>query len=197
METNNLSVDSSTIENSKELTISTESSYTGFIDDTTSNIRRNPIDSKYFQVLVDGKWVDSNITEEEYNKLKNALYTTDASNSNKASTSTDAKADDGKLQITLVPTGIIRAIAEIRMYGNNKYHSPSNWTNVEKRRYKDALMRHILEYLDDENAVDSESNLPALWHAACNMAFLIEMQRDDWDSRKEQIIKGFNDIEKK
>ena len=108
-----------------------------------------------------------------------------------------AKSDTGKLQISLVPTEIIRAIARVRMYGNEKYHSPSNWTKVEARRYKDALMRHILEYLDDENAVDSESGLYALEHAACNIAFLIEMHRKDWDSRKEQIVKGFSDIENK
>ena len=31
-----------------------------------------------------------------------------------------AKADEGKLQISLVPTQIIRDIAEVRMYGNQK-----------------------------------------------------------------------------
>lgn len=116
---------------------------------------------------------------------------------NNSESSTTAKSDTGKLQISLVPTEIIRAIARVRMYGNEKYHSPSNWTKVEARRYKDALMRHILEYLDDENAVDSESGLYALEHAACNIAFLIEMHRKDWDSRKEQIVKGFSDIENK
>ena len=42
-----------------------------------------------------------------------------------------AKADAGKLQLTMVPTGIIRAIARIRMYGNQKYGSPDNWKDVE------------------------------------------------------------------
>lgn len=102
----------------------------------------------------------------------------------------------GKLPITLVPTQIIRAIAKVREYGNEKYHSPSNWTTVDKRYYKDAMMRHLLEYLDDENAVDKESGLPALWHAACNMAFLCEMMRNDWETRRLEIIKGFSDIEK-
>ena len=32
-----------------------------------------------------------------------------------------AKADAGKLRITLVPRQIIREIAAVRMYGNQKY----------------------------------------------------------------------------
>lgn len=88
-----------------------------------------------------------------------------------------AKADAGKLQIHLVPTEIIRAIAKIRMYGNAKYHDPDNWKQVEPIRYRDALMRHLLAYLDDPASVDDESGLPHLWHAACNIAFLIEMEK--------------------
>ena len=80
-----------------------------------------------------------------------------------------AKADEGKLQITLVPTDVIRAIARIRMYGNQKYHDPDNWKTVEPARYRDALMRHLLAYIDDPKSKDEESGLPHLWHAACNM----------------------------
>jgi hypothetical protein len=90
-----------------------------------------------------------------------------------------AKQDAGKLQITLVPTQIIRDIAEVRMYGNKKYGSADNWKNVEPRRYRDAMMRHLLAYIDDPEAVDAESGLPHLWHAACNMAFLCEMEVTD------------------
>ena len=90
-----------------------------------------------------------------------------------------AKADEGKLQLTLVPSGIIRAIARIRMYGNAKYPEggPDNWKQVEPERYWDALYRHLLAYLDDPEGVDAESGLPHLWHLACNAAFLIEMER--------------------
>lgn len=42
-----------------------------------------------------------------------------------------AKADDGKLQLTLVPRRIIRAIAVIRMFGNQKYGDPENWRQVD------------------------------------------------------------------
>lgn len=87
-----------------------------------------------------------------------------------------AKKDAGKLQLTLVPRGIIREIAKVRMYGNEKYGDPDNWKNVEPERYRDAAFRHFLAYLDDPGGVDEESGLSHLSHLACNIAFLIEME---------------------
>ena len=87
-----------------------------------------------------------------------------------------AKADKGKLQLTLVPTGIIRAIAGVREYGSKKYKNPDNWRKVEVQRYRDAAFRHFLAYLDDPEGVDEESGLPHLDHLACNIAFLIELR---------------------
>lgn len=88
----------------------------------------------------------------------------------------EAKADAGKPRPTLVPTGIIRAIAAVREYGCQKYGDPENWRRVEPERYRDALYRHLLAYLENQNGVDDESGLPHLWHLACNAAFLIEME---------------------
>ena len=90
-----------------------------------------------------------------------------------------AKADAGKLQLCLVPREIIRAIARIRMYGNAKYPDggPDNWKRVDKQRYRDAAFRHWMAYLDDPQGVDAESGLPHLWHLACNIAFLCEMEK--------------------
>ena len=87
-----------------------------------------------------------------------------------------AKADAGKLQLTLAPRQIIRCIAVIRMYGNRKYRDPENWRQVSKERYRDAAFRHFLAYLDDPRGKDAESGLPHLWHLACNIAFLCEME---------------------
>ena len=89
------------------------------------------------------------------------------------------KADKGKLRLSLVPRGIIRAIARIRMYGVEKYKDPDNWKRVEIERYRDAAFRHFLAYLDDHAGVDPESGLPHLWHLACNIAFLIELENYD------------------
>ena len=94
-----------------------------------------------------------------------------------------AKADKGKLQITLVPRQIIRDIAKVRMFGNAKYKDPNNWKQVSKERYRDAMCRHMLAYLDDPKGVDEESGLTHLAHLATNVAFLCEME--SWEDGKE------------
>ena len=86
-----------------------------------------------------------------------------------------AKADSGKLQISLCPTQIVRDVTEVRMYGNAKYKSSDNWKTVEMRRYVDALLRHTLEFVDNPESVDAESGIPHYKHMACNMAFICEM----------------------
>ena len=91
-----------------------------------------------------------------------------------------AKADAGKPQLTLVPRKIIWAIARVREYGCKKYPEGGvdNWKQVEKERYRDAMMRHMLQYLDDPDGVDEESGIKHLHHLACNVAFLCEMEQD-------------------
>jgi len=89
--------------------------------------------------------------------------------------SQSAKADTGKPRPTLVPTSLIWAVTAIREYGCQKYHDPENWRKVEPQRYQDALYRHWLAYLEGETN-DPESGLPHIWHVACNVAFLIEME---------------------
>ena len=88
----------------------------------------------------------------------------------------EAKADAGKPRLTLVPTSLVWAVAAVREYGTAKYHDPENWRQVEPERYRDALFRHLLKYLENPKSVDNESGLPHLWHVACNVAFLIEME---------------------
>lgn len=86
-----------------------------------------------------------------------------------------AKSDAGKLEIDMVPTQIIRDIAEVRMYGNAKYHDPQNWKTVELRRYINAMLRHTLAFVDDPYSIDPESGIPHYKHAECNWAFISEM----------------------
>ena len=90
----------------------------------------------------------------------------------------EAKADAGKLRLTLVPVKLINAVAAVREYGCKKYSDPENWKRVEPQRYRDALYRHWTAYLDGEKR-DPESGLPHLWHVACNAAFLIALEWDD------------------
>ena len=100
-----------------------------------------------------------------------------------------AKRDYGKAKLTLVPRRILWDIAAIREYGNNKYPEggPDNWKAVEVDRYRDATFRHLSYYLDDPHGVDKESGFPHLWHLACNIAFLCEME-DMYLSKNPEVV---------
>lgn len=90
------------------------------------------------------------------------------------------------IDISLIPISVIDAIRTIRLYGVKKYSDPDNWRNVEPQRYRDALFRHWLAYLDDPDGVDEESGYPHLWHLCCNAAFLCEMESDHFERDKNQ-----------
>lgn len=91
----------------------------------------------------------------------------------------EAKSDGGKPRPCLVPPEIIWAITYVREYGFKKYRDPENWKRVEPERYQNAAYRHFLAYLKDPNARDEESGLPHLWHLACNIAFLIALEKEE------------------
>ena len=92
-----------------------------------------------------------------------------------------AKADEGKIKPSLVPTEIIRDIAVVREYGTTKYHDPNNWKEVDLQRYIDAFYRHWLEFIDNPNSKDSESGIPHYKHCACNMAFICALMKEGQD----------------
>ena len=98
-----------------------------------------------------------------------------------------AKADAGKLQLSLVPTQIIKDVAEVRMYGNKKYKDPDNWKTVEMRRYIDALLRHTLEFVRNLDSVDADSGIEHYKHMACNMAFICEMMAGNVPQKCETV----------
>ena len=97
-------------------------------------------------------------------------------NENTAPEGQELKADKGKARLSLVPMRILWAIARVREFGVEKYGQTDGWRKVSPERYRDALMRHIAAYMDDPTGTDSESGLPHLWHAACNIAFLVALE---------------------
>lgn len=101
-----------------------------------------------------------------------------------------AKADNGKLRLSLVPPELVEAVAVIRGYGNAKYPEGGvdNWKQVEKERYRDAAYRHFLAYLREPGGMDGESGLPHLWHCACNFAFLCALETADGTLPKPQDV---------
>lgn len=108
-----------------------------------------------------------------------AIKVLDARRENeKVSTDQTVKQDAGKLELTLAPREILRAITRARMYGIKKYGDPDNWRKVAAQRFRDAAYRHWIAYLDDPYGVDSESDLKHLDHVAVNIAFLCELEKD-------------------
>lgn len=95
-----------------------------------------------------------------------------------------AKTDKGKVQPTLVSPDLVKAVAEVRMFGTEKYHDPDNWKEVEPQRYLDALYRHLLAYIGGEEC-DSESGLSHLAHIGCNISFLLDKDyKEKWKFQK-------------
>lgn len=91
------------------------------------------------------------------------------------------KADAGKPELRLVPWQIVRDIAQVRTYGNRKYGDSESWRRVERERYIDALLRHVIAFAEDPDGVDAESGIEHYKHAACNLAFLCEMMKGEKD----------------
>lgn len=84
-----------------------------------------------------------------------------------------AKADNGKPRITLVPPRAITGIAEIRAYGDSKYGDTNNWREVSNERFLNASLRHILHMVEyGMDSVDEESGLYSVDHALCSLAFI-------------------------
>lgn len=90
----------------------------------------------------------------------------------------EAKSDGGKPRPSLVPPALILGVDAIREYGCKKYNDPENWRRVDAQRYWEATLRHALAAWNDWKAVDEESGMPAIWHMACNLAFLMQYMEE-------------------
>lgn len=89
------------------------------------------------------------------------------------------KQDAGKPKLSLCPLGIIEEISRVREFGNKKYPLDS-WKQVDPGRYLDAALRHLYACADQHDLTSraEDSGLLHLAHAACNIAFMIEMVKD-------------------
>lgn len=87
------------------------------------------------------------------------------------------KHDGGKPRLDLVPPELIEAVGTVMTHGAEKYGEAS-YRDVEPKRYRAALMRHICKWLKEPHGKDEDSGLPHLWHIACNVAFLLELDKE-------------------
>lgn len=85
------------------------------------------------------------------------------------------KHDQGKPRYDLLPPELDRAVATILAYGANKY-AARNWEKgMDWGRVYSALNRHLDAFWGGED-MDQESGYSHLWHAGCNLAFLIAFE---------------------
>ncbi len=82
------------------------------------------------------------------------------------------KHDSAKTRLELLPPEFLDATAVVLAFGAQKY-GERNWEQGMKwSRVFGAMMRHMWAWWRGEK-VDPETGYSHLWHAACNVAFLI------------------------
>ena len=84
------------------------------------------------------------------------------------------KFDGNKLEYGLLPPLALKATVDVLTFGAQKYER-DNWKKVpdSKRRYFDALQRHLWAWKEGEQ-IDPESSKHHLAHALCCLMFLYE-----------------------
>lgn len=82
------------------------------------------------------------------------------------------KESDGKPPMDLIPPIVLTALAEILAFGAQKYE-PYNWAKgLPWSKVYAAMQRHLNSWWSGER-YDKETNKSHLWHALCDLAFLI------------------------
>lgn len=100
------------------------------------------------------------------------------------------KLDSEKVPLQLVPTRLIWAVGTVLGFGAKKY-APRAWEQgFEWSRAYGALQRHLLDFWDGIEA-DEETGYPVLWHAACELAFLIEWA----ETHRENDDRPYTDVD--
>lgn len=86
------------------------------------------------------------------------------------------KHDQGKPGMDLLPYDALVEIAKVLDYGAAKY-SRGNWSKgIQYSRLIAACERHLGEFKEGRD-VDPETTLNHVAHAACNLVFLLWMQK--------------------
>jgi len=101
-----------------------------------------------------------------------------------------AQTNEPGLRTDLIPVSMVVAVGRILTIGAKKY-AERNWeAGMTWSRAYDACGRHLLQWADDTN--DKDTRLNHIWHAACNLAFLIEWEQShpEFDDRPYGPDKG-------
>lgn len=113
------------------------------------------------------------------------------------------KADEGKLQWSLMPFEQLEDVVRVLMNGAKKYER-DNWKKCDDiNRYKDSLMRHVTAYIEGQkfDSGPGGDDLHHLAHAICNCLFILYFDKTEikdhkkWTEIKEQtLMEKFEDL---
>ena len=89
-------------------------------------------------------------------------------------TQSGRKFDSGKPMLSLLPPHAVMAVGRVLTIGAQKY-AVDNWKFVPngEQRYKDALMRHLFQYLQGTDT-DEETGEHHLAHLMCCALFILD-----------------------
>ena len=88
------------------------------------------------------------------------------------------KHDQDKIRFDLIPVEAIEALAKVLKMGAEKY-GDNNWREgIKYHRVYRAAQHHLQEFWGEYPDKDEESGLPHLYHALCNIAFLITYEEN-------------------
>lgn len=91
-------------------------------------------------------------------------------------TKAGVKFDAGKVRMDLLPPEGVLAVADILTIGAQKY-AARNWEmGMDWSRPFGACLRHLFAWWGGENT-DPDTGRSHLWHAACNIFFLITYEK--------------------
>lgn len=96
------------------------------------------------------------------------------------------KYDSEKLRYELIPPSTTLALARVLTYGARKY-KPDNWRKGEVDRYVGAAYRHLEAWRQGEKR-DPESGLLHLEHLLTNIAFLLELDKENGPQEESQNV---------
>lgn len=95
--------------------------------------------------------------------------------SNNNTTGIKDKTGKPPLGMTFALRKAVNAIAYVREFGLTKYPNADNWKRVPMQDWADAAERHLTAWQSGEK-VDPESGMSHLWHALCNLAYMVELE---------------------
>lgn len=130
---------------------------------------------------------------------KNALKEFKAQQS-EAKKGAGQRTDSGKIVLDQCPVGITAAVASVFMVNSKKYggkYDNNNWRlGMDWSKVLNPLKRHIARWESGEE-LDAESGMPHLYHAAANIAILIEYAKTykEGDDRYKQEAVTIDEVQ--